>query len=68
MRVKPETEAVVVMMPKGLLNRLNFFLNHEHSNGNDMSLSEYVNGAVDVCLYSDEQEMEKERGGELVEA
>lgn len=67
MQQKPETQAVLVTMPKELFTRLNAYINYEHSIGDNLSLSEYVNGAVDVCLGCDEGDLRPEKEKKLAE-
>ncbi len=67
MQQKPETQAIIVTMPKELFAKLNAYIDYEHSIGDNLSLSEYVTGAVDVCLYSDEDDARRMAEEKLAE-
>ncbi|MCK9390692.1 MAG: hypothetical protein M0Q01_03890 [Syntrophales bacterium] len=68
MQQKPETQAIIVEIPKALFIRLNAYLaDWLFVTGNSLSLSEYVTGAVDVCLGCDEEELRPEKEKKLAE-
>ena len=55
MQQKTETQAIIVEIPKELFMRLHAYISDWlFVTGHSLSLSEYVTGAVDVCLGCDE--------------
>ena len=67
MQQKPETQAIIVEIPKELFTRLHAYIDYEHSIGDNLSLSEYVAGAVDVCLGCDEDDARRMAEEKLAE-
>jgi hypothetical protein len=68
MQQRPDTQAIIVEIPKELFIRLNAYIaDWLFVTGNNLSLSEYVTGAVDVCLGCDEEELRPEKGKKLAE-
>ncbi|MEI7639229.1 MAG: hypothetical protein WCJ37_18095 [Syntrophus sp. (in: bacteria)] len=68
MQQKPETQAIIVEIPKELFIRLNpILIDFEQCTGRTMSISEYIIGAVESCLYSDEDALRREAEEKLAE-
>ena len=66
MQQKPETKAVIFLIPIKLLSKVNAYLSAcEHSSGITISLSELICDALDVYIWAEEDnkriEQERER-------
>ena len=68
MQQKPDTQAIIIEMPSEFLTRLNpILIDFEQCAGRTMSISEYMIGAVESCLYSDEDALLRETEEKLAE-
>jgi len=68
MQQKPDTQAIIIEMPSEFLTRLNpILIDFEQCTGRTMSISEYMIGAVESCLYSDEDALLRETEEKLAE-
>ena len=68
MQQKPETQAIIIEMPIEFLTRLNpILIDFEQCTGRTMSISEYIIGSVESCLYSDEDALRREAEEKLAE-
>jgi hypothetical protein len=71
MQQKPETKAIIFMIPNKLLSKINAYLSdYERSAGITVSLSELICDALDVYIWAEEgnKRLEEERERAMLES